>query len=125
MALKGRDLVLAGLASFVAWGYATHWFPSIRFAGYAFIAGVVVTLLGLLGLVTLSSRGSAHRPTWSTSRPHAAAFLARGDWQREVAALRGGQVYEKSSLYADSPKISRALDDLLELVTRDFVCSWY
>ncbi|KAI1380352.1 PXA domain-containing protein [Hypoxylon crocopeplum] len=124
MALKGRDVGLAGVVCFIAWGYATSWFPAVRWAGYAFVSGVIVTLLGGL-LLLLTSRGSAYNQRSRTSRPNAVSFAGAESWRKETTALRIRQTYIKTPLYAESPAVSRALDDLLELIVRDFVKSWY
>lgn len=125
MALKGRDVILAGIACFVAWGYATNWFPAIRWAGYAFVAGFVACLVVLLASTLLLSRGlDAPKPP-RTARPNRPKFLGREAWTTEVTALRKRQTYKREPLYAASPKISHALDNVLNLITRDFIWSWY
>ncbi|KAF3761340.1 hypothetical protein M406DRAFT_94615 [Cryphonectria parasitica EP155] len=128
MALKRRDVILAGIASFIAWGYATNWFPAVRWAGHAFVAGLVTSLLLVLAAFLLLSRGSSHetssRYRYPSSR-HGPKFLGREAWRAEVAALRQRHSYTKQPLYAASPSISRALDDVLDLITRDFIWSWY
>lgn len=126
MALKRRDVGLAGVVCFIAWGYATSWFPTLRWAGYAFVSGVVASLLAFL-LLLLTSRGSAYGQRNRSSRPNAVSFAGAGAgaWQKETTALRIRQTYIKTPLYADSPAVSHALDGLLELIIRDFVKSWY
>lgn len=125
MALKGRDVTLAGIASFVAWGYATNWFPAIRWAGHAFVAGFVACFVVVLAATLLLSRGLDAPTPPRTARPHGPKFLGREAWATEVTALRKRQTYQRRPLYAASPKISNALDDLLNLITRDFIWSWY
>lgn len=125
MALKGRDVTLAGIASFVAWGYATNWFPAIRWAGHAFVAGFVACFVVVLAATLLLSRGLGAPTPPRTARPHGPKFLGREAWATEVTALRKRQTYQRRPLYAASPKISKALDDLLNLITRDFIWSWY
>ncbi|KAK3342932.1 PXA domain-containing protein [Neurospora tetraspora] len=125
MALRGRDIALAAIAAFIAWGYAVHWFPAIRWANYAFAAGVLVTLVGLLALLVLTSRGPHHRRLRRSPRPHGAAFIAPGVWTKEVAALRARQTPTKAPLYPESPKVSAALDEVLGYVVRDFIQVWY
>jgi sorting nexin-25 len=125
MALKGRDVILAVIAGFIAWGYAVNWVPALRWAGYAFVTGFVLSVVLLLGLVLLSSRGDGYARRYRSPRPNGAAFLGPGAWSAEVFALRKRETYNKAPLYADSEKISNALDDVLELVARDFVRSWY
>lgn len=125
MALKGRDVILAGIACFVAWGYATNWFPAIRWAGHAFVAGFVACLVVLLASTLLLSRGLDIPKPSSVARPSGPKFLGREAWATEVTALRKRQTYKREPLYAASPKISHALDNVLNLITRDFIWSWY
>lgn len=125
MALKGRDVILAGIACFVAWGYATNWFPAIRWAGHAFVAGFVACLVVILACTLLFSRGLDTPFSSKTLRPHGPKFLGREAWATEVTALRKRQTYIRRPLYAASPKISTAIDDILDLITRDFIWSWY
>ncbi|EKD16015.1 hypothetical protein MBM_06026 [Drepanopeziza brunnea f. sp. 'multigermtubi' MB_m1] len=125
MALKRRDVILAGVASFVAWGYAVNWVPALRWAGYAFVIGLVLPMLGLIAALVLTSRGSRYGERNSTRRPPGAAFLARSKWGKESAALQKRQSYKKQPLYPESAIVSEALDDLLALILRDFVSSWY
>ncbi|KAI1424000.1 PXA domain-containing protein [Xylaria sp. FL1777] len=124
-ALNGRDVAIAGVVCFVAWGYAVSWFPSIRWAGHAFVAGAVVALASILLLILLTSRGSVYNQRHRSSRPNAVTFAAPEVWRKEITSLRARQTYIKAPLYAESPTLSRALDDLLELIIRDFVTSWY
>lgn len=125
MALKRRDVILAGIASFIAWGYATNWFPAIRWAGHAFVAGLVASLALLLAATLLLSRGSDPNRFRTSSRPNGAKFLGREAWRAEVSALRKRQAYKKQPLLDSSVAISHALDDVLDLITRDFIWSWY
>jgi sorting nexin-25 len=125
MAIRGRDIALAGVGCFIAWGYAINWFPVLRWAGHAFVGGVLLTIVALFALVLLTSRGHRHRQFRKTARPRAAAFLAPDAWRTEVAALRDRQTYAKASLYPKSPKVSAALDEVLEYIIRDFIRSWY
>ncbi|KAI2628288.1 PXA domain-containing protein [Xylaria nigripes] len=123
--LNGKDFAIAGVVCFIAWGHAVAWFPSIRWVGHAFVAGAVVILVGFLLLILLVSRGSAYSRQYRSSRPNAVTFVAPEIWHKETASLRARQTYIKAPLFAESPTLSRALDDLLELVIRDFITSWY
>jgi len=125
MALRRRDVILAAIASFIAWGYATNWVPTLRWAGYAFVTGLVLPVLGLIALLVLTSRGSQYGERNTVRRPNGAAFLAATAWKNEIAALRTRQAYEKKPLYPESFIVNSALDELLELIVRDFVNSWY
>jgi len=125
MALKRRDVILAGIASFIAWGYAVNWVPALRWAGYAFIAGLVLPVVGLVALLVLTSRGSQYGQRNTLVRPKGPAFIAAKSWDKEIAALRSRQAYHWQPLYPEDFKVSNALDELLEFILRDFVNSWY
>jgi len=124
MALRGRDVALAGVGSFIAWGYAINWFPVLRWAGHAFVAGIVVALLAVVALQLLTSRGSRYRRI-HPPRPHGARFVGLDTWTTEVSALRARQAIVKTSLCPESPKVAAALDEVLEFIIRDFIKSWY
>ncbi|KAJ4293777.1 tRNA (guanine-N(7)-)-methyltransferase (tRNA(m7G46)-methyltransferase) [Collariella sp. IMI 366227] len=113
---------LAGVACF---GYAVNCIPTLRWTVRVFIGGVLLTLAALAALVVLTSRGPQHRQLRRTARPKAAAFLAPQTWKTEVAALRQRQTYTKTPLCPESPKLSAALDELLEFIIRDFISAWY
>ncbi|KAM5350487.1 hypothetical protein ACJ41O_006992 [Fusarium nematophilum] len=121
MALKRRDAALAGLAAFIAWGFAARWLPVLRWAGHAFVAGSLVTLAVLLAALVLVSR----RPSDRILRPHGAAFLGPKAWRSEVQALRQRQSYTSTAIDPECPSVSHAVDGLLGLIVRDFVSSWY
>ncbi len=125
MALRRRDVILAGIASFIAWGYAINWVPTLRWAGYAFTIGLVLPVVGLIALVVLTSRGSQYGQRIDLRRPRGAAFLVATAWENETTALRNRQAYEKKPLYPESVIVNSALDELLKLIIRDFVSSWY
>ncbi|KAK4134815.1 hypothetical protein BT67DRAFT_455558 [Trichocladium antarcticum] len=125
MALQGRDIALAGVACFIAWGYAINWFPVLRWAGRAFVGGVLVALAALLALVLLTSRGPRHRRLRASARPNGPVFLAPAAWKCEVSALRQRQTYTKTPLCPESPKVSAALDEILQYIIRDFIQVWY
>ncbi|KXJ86311.1 putative methyltransferase-domain-containing protein [Microdochium bolleyi] len=125
MALKRRDFVIAGIVCFIAWGYAVSWFPSIRWAGYAFASGLTTALIGVLAALVLTSQGSSYSRRHRSARPDAVAFVAPKSWSLETTALRARQAYVRQPLLPESPSLSRALDELLGLILRDFVDSWY
>ncbi|KAE9377152.1 hypothetical protein N431DRAFT_555406 [Stipitochalara longipes BDJ] len=125
MALKRRDVILAGIASFIAWGYAIDWVPALRWAGYAFVIGLILPVIALIALLLLTSKGAQYGERNAIRRPKGAAFLAATAWKHETTALRARQAYERKPLYPESFIVSSALDELLELIVRDFVKSWY
>ena len=118
-------MVLAAIANFIAWGYAVSWVPTLRWAGYAFVVGLLLPVLGLIGLLLLTSRGSQYGERYSLRRPAGPAFLAASSWKNEATALKSRQAYQRKSLYPESLIVSNALDDLLDLIERDFVNLWY
>lgn len=121
MALKRRDAALAGVAAFIAWGYATSWLPALRWVGYAFVAGILVTVLVLAAVLLLTSR----KPTERSPRPNGAFFTGATAWKDELAALRLRQTYDRPPLFVESKKVSDAVGQTLDLIIRDFVKSWY
>ncbi|KAF5023257.1 hypothetical protein F66182_4690 [Fusarium sp. NRRL 66182] len=121
MALKRRDVIVAGFAAFAAWGFAASWSPVLRWAGHAFVAGSLVTLVTLLAGLFLVSR----RPSDRILRPHGVTFIGAKSWRSEVQALRQRQSYTPTPIDPESPRVSQAVDDLLGLIVRDFVSSWY
>ncbi|CAH0056435.1 unnamed protein product [Clonostachys solani] len=121
MALKRRDAALAAVAAFIAWGYAVSWLPALRWVWYAFVAGLVVSVLAFLALIGLTSR----LPPEAKPRPDGVKFMGSSAWRTELDGLRERQLYTKASLDLEAPLVSKAVDDLLELIMRDFVCSWY
>lgn len=125
MALRRRDVILASIGAFVAWSCAVNWAPSLRWVGYAFTAGLVVPVLGLILLLLSTSRGKGYATRNRIARPKGLAFLGATAWKAELAGLRARQTHKKQPLYAQSFLVADALDELLELILRDFVKSWY
>ncbi|KAI1059166.1 hypothetical protein LB507_003824 [Fusarium sp. FIESC RH6] len=121
MALKRRDAIVAGLAAFIAWGFAASYSPILRWAGHAFVAGSFVTLILLLAGLFLVSR----HPNDRTLPPNGVTFLNPKSWRSEVQALRQRQLYTPTQIQPESPRVAKAIDDLLGLIIRDFVSSWY
>ncbi|CAK7265244.1 tRNA (guanine-N(7)-)-methyltransferase (tRNA(m7G46)-methyltransferase) [Sporothrix epigloea] len=144
MAMRSRDALLAGVAGFITWGYATHWFPAIRFAGHGILAGALLSCAGLVAFVfsvqipiyaPIEATGSAPLPAAlskvttatlaSTRRAPAVAFVSPENWARERAALRARLVYRPAPLYPPMPRVSAALDTLLASILRENVRSWF
>ncbi|KAL7816248.1 PXA domain-containing protein [Trichoderma gracile] len=122
MALKRRDAVLAGVAYFIAWGYAVSCFSALRWVGYAFVGGIVISLLSLIAALVLTTQ---HPHSDRQPQPPRVSFLSSQRWHAEAEALRQRQAYHREPLDPSFPQASRALDELLELILRDFVRSWY
>jgi len=126
MALKRRDVVLAAVAVFVAWGYLTHWQPALRFLPYAFAAGALATLALLAWLALTTAWNKELRSGGDDGYgPRHAAFLAPGKWQAERAALTKRSMYMMEPLYPAAYVVSDSIDVLLGLILRDFVKGWY
>jgi sorting nexin-25 len=126
MALKRRDVILAAVAVFIAWGYLTHWFPKLHFLPYAFIAGVLATLALLAWLtLTIAWQKEARRGGDVNYGPRHVAFLAPEKWKAEREALTKRNMYMMEPLYPASFIISDSIDVLIGLILRDFVKGWY
>ncbi|KAI0997913.1 hypothetical protein K3495_g10277 [Podosphaera aphanis] len=125
MALKRRDVNLAVIASFLAWVYAVNSSPIIRWASYAFFTGLLLPVCGLTALTFLTSRGSQQRRIVDVQKPRRPAFITSIQWRKDVTALRRRQSYKQCPLCPESFMISDAFDELLKLVVKDFIDSWY
>ncbi|KAJ9364137.1 PXA domain-containing protein [Paecilomyces variotii] len=125
MALSRRHIILAGLSGFISWGLVVQWLPIVRWLGYAFAFGVVLTSVSLLILVISTTRG----PNGASNRRHAVlaplSLLAPGHWEKGVENIRQSSVYKPPSLYPDSFVVSEAIDQLLAFASRDFISTWY
>lgn len=126
MALKRRDVVLAAVAVFVAWGYLTHWQPSLRYLPYAFVAGAVATVAFQAWLTFTTAWSRDLRAGGEADYgPKHAAFLAPDKWKTEREALTKRSMYMMEPVYPTSFVISDSIDVLLGLILRDFVKGWY
>jgi len=124
--VKRRDLILAAVTIFIAWGYLTHWQPKLLYLPYAFVAGVLATL-ALLAWLTFTT-------TWNKNLrsggdvyygPRHVAFVAPERWKAEREALDKRNMYMMEPIYPASFMISDSIDVLIGLILRDFVKSWY
>jgi sorting nexin-25 len=129
MALKRRDVALAAVAAFIAWGYLTHWKPSLRFLPYAFVAGITATVALQAWLILTAawpkeSQEAAAAAAYAYGPRHV-AFIAPAKWKAEREALTKRTMYDMEPLYGPSFLISDSLDVLVGLILRDFVKGWY
>ncbi|CDM30055.1 hypothetical protein CBS147339_7159 [Penicillium roqueforti] len=122
MALSRRDLVLAGVGVFIAWGLVVRWLPILRYLGYALTLGVVLASVGLLGIVTFTIR---HQNDRVNLKNVSVAFIKPNQWRKEVLNVRRSTRYRPRPLYPQSFVVSEGIDELLSFITRDFVSSWY
>ena len=123
MVLQRRELVIAGIGSFIAWGLVVRWLPILRYLGYALVLGAVLAASGFLGLVVLTSRNRDEIVRSPNRAP--IAFLKTDLWRKEGLNARKLARYRPKPLYPQSFVVSEAIDDLLTLVNRQFVTSWY
>ncbi len=125
MALRARDVLLAALVVFVAWGFLISWAPILRFLGYAFTTGASITLLAITALVLLSSKNKQDDSQWAKPKSRTAAFVTSEAWKEETDWLSSKSIYRRTPLYPESFMISDGLDGLLDWILRDYVTSWY
>ncbi|KOS23060.1 Sorting nexin-12 [Escovopsis weberi] len=121
MVFRRRDVALAALAAFIAWGHAVSWFSALRWISYAFSGGIIVSILALAAALVLTTQ----RPCDPSPRPPGPVFIGARRWRAEVDALRQRQSYDREPLDADLPRASEAVNHLLDYLLRDFVRSWY
>jgi sorting nexin-25 len=123
MVLHRRDLVLAGVFGFIAWGLVVRWLPILRYLGWALALGAALSCAGLLALVVLTIR----KPSDKLNPPKAVsvAFITPNNWRRDVLNIRKSTRYRPRPLYPQSFVVSEEIDGLLSLITRDFIYSWY
>ncbi|PYH95864.1 intermediate filament protein [Aspergillus ellipticus CBS 707.79] len=124
MTLKRREFVLLGTGGFIAWGLVVQWLPVLRYLGYALVLGAFVSSAILIGLVLLTIR-SPNDPASLSSKTLHVAFLAPSHWGKEAQSYRSRSIYHPKSLYPQSFVVSKGIDELLTLATRDFIASWY
>ncbi len=125
MALRARDVSIAAFIAFVAWGFLISWAPILRYLGYAFTAGVAITLLSLGALVLLSSNKKQDVESYVRRDLPTPAFTSPKAWKEETTWLSSKSIYERTPLYPPSFLISENLDDLLQRILQVYVVSWY
>ncbi len=125
MALTRRDVLLSSVIGFVAWGYVVHWLPILRYLGYAFLAGVIITILLLLAITLATSRSRQDGRSRNAVTRSSISFLAPENWQAQTSSYRAERSYSAVQLLPSSFVLSNALDGLVNLALRDFVFSWY
>ncbi|KAL3459942.1 PXA domain-containing protein [Aspergillus heterothallicus] len=124
MSLKPRDYILAGLGGFIAWGFAIHWLPVLRYLGYALALGAFLSSAAIFGLVLLTTR-SSNTSNLTTPKTLPVAFVARQHWKKELSEFQKHSEYEAEPLYTQSFIVSEGIDEVLSLIVRDFILSWH
>ena len=121
--LHRRDLVLAGVGGFIAWGLVVRWLPILRYLGWALALGAALSSAGFLALVVLTVRRQNNNP--SRLKAVSVAFITPNNWRRDVLNVRKSSRYRPRPLYPESFVVSEEIDGLLSFITRDFISSWY
>ncbi|KAK2732645.1 Intermediate filament protein [Onygenales sp. PD_40] len=126
MALSRRDLIIASLAGFVAWGLVVHWLPVLRYIGYAFVGGLAVAAVSTTAVLLLTFRsGVDERSSKVNLAGTSIAFLSPDKWDQDVTAYEKSGSYRPTPMYPQSFLVSEALDEVLKLALTDFISSWY
>ena len=126
MPLDRKYVIVAGIVAFVSWALLTDWIPSLRWVPYAFVAGVLVTVAGLLLVILTTSKGVRYREDGvRIAAPVRLGFISDKVWEEEKAALRSRAEYRRPIIFPEAVGFSRAVDGLLDLILRDYVTSWY
>lgn len=125
MALRSRDVAIASILAFIAWGLATSWIPTLRYLGYSFVGGLLFAASSIIALILLSSRKRQDANLPYRGTPRNAAFISSKLWNGEKAWLSTKANYNPITLYPSSMPISKALDDILRWLLRDYLTSWY
>jgi sorting nexin-25 len=125
MALIRRDVILSALVLALALILIPIWIPLFRYISYAFVTGILTTIF-TISVVGLTTSGKLQINTALTEyNPKFIALVESNKWKAEVGALRQRSLYRRDSLYPASFVISDGLDELLRLLQRDFIGSWY
>ena len=124
MAISPQEIVVSCLAAFFAWTTLIHWIPSLRLIPYAFLLGFITAILGFLYIIATTSRDLGRvltppRPTRSL------LFTSPKSWERELRLLKRRAEYVKLNIWDGSVTIAAKLGELIDLILRDFVKSWY
>jgi sorting nexin-25 len=127
MALTRKDVTVAAAVSLLGWAAGAQWFPLLRYTTYAFLAGCGTTALGLVAVILLSSRPSKGGGILQPADP--LRLLHDLNLEKSEATIQRiheqQTSYKRVALYPPEPDVSNALDDLLEIILREYVASWY
>ncbi|EZF30688.1 hypothetical protein H101_05681 [Trichophyton interdigitale H6] len=125
MVAKHRDILFACAGGFVAWGLITSWYPLIRFIGYSFLLGATATLTSLIVVLIISVKRPDYGSGSSRLCGQPVAFLSPDNWKQDLDDYKDNTSYQPTPLYPQSFIVSAALDELLNLIKRDFIETWY
>ncbi|MCJ1439023.1 Intermediate filament protein [Xylographa pallens] len=125
MALSHRDVAITAILAFISWGFLTHWAPVLRYLGYAFVTGVVISGFVILTVNIVTVKRRIDGAPYALQAPCTIAIIAPEAWEAETAWLATKTDYKRKPLFPSSFLVSDSLDGLSEWVIRDFVTSWY
>ncbi|KAI1616945.1 PXA domain-containing protein [Exophiala viscosa] len=125
MYLDRKHVLSAAFAAFVAWGLAVRCLPVLRYLGYAFILGCILTLLTITAATVIVCRPRAPYGGPSPLPAEPPTFLRPDKWRAELSLYAASCEYKPLQLYDKSFVVSQALDALIGLALRDFASSWY
>jgi len=126
MPLDRNHVIAAAAVAFISWALLTDWIPSLRWIPYAFVSGALAATLGLIYIVGTTSRGIHHHDyaigSDASLRP---AFASAKAWEENKAALNARAEYRRPTIFPEARAFSKAVDELLDLILRDYVTNWY
>ena len=137
MALRRRDAAIAWLVAFISWTLVTDWFPTGRLILYAFLAGAIAGLLGLLWLIISTSRGSRYLSGRNEDdgirKVRTASFVEPSRWEHETDRLRQSLNYKQIKICEGARDghdgrnglLSQRIDLLLSNIQRNYIKSWH
>ncbi|KAK5114821.1 hypothetical protein LTR62_001978 [Meristemomyces frigidus] len=132
--LDRKYVIAAAVVAFVAWTLITDWIPSLRWIPYAFSTGVLVAVAGLGYVVVSTSRGISKAGEVGEGEfegegwkrlPVAPAFTEGEAWEEAKATLKARAEYRRPTIFPEARAFSKAVDELLDLILRDYVSTWY
>ncbi|KAK5263901.1 tRNA (guanine-N(7)-)-methyltransferase (tRNA(m7G46)-methyltransferase) [Exophiala xenobiotica] len=125
MYLAQKHVLLAAFAAVIAWGLAVRSLPVLRYLGYAFTLGCLVTLSSVIAATLVVSRARPSIPDPHSLPSLTPTFLRAERWRSELSTFEASRQYKPIHIYNKSFVVSQALDALVGLALRDFVSSWY
>ncbi|KAL8946694.1 MAG: hypothetical protein Q9222_006945 [Ikaeria aurantiellina] len=125
MTLQARDVALAALFAFIAWGFVTHWLPLLRYLGYAFTVGIAFAVLASCSIGALTVKKKHDSVTPSPRDTRRIVFTDPRAWSEGTTWLSEQALSRREPLYPPSFVVSESLDNLLDWLLRDLVTTWY
>ncbi|KAI4142388.1 MAG: hypothetical protein LQ340_007362 [Diploschistes diacapsis] len=125
MSLRPQEIAITTIVAFLSWSFVLRWIPALYFLGYGIITGSLLASLAIGASLFLSAR-----PLWSSHasqrKLEAPAFVKPTLWAKDTQWLGDGARYSRKVVLASaSLAVAESFDELLDLLLRDFVASWY